>query len=90
MPEEDLHLSDLARSQAHIPPASCRVVLQFPPNHPTTTASAIPPAQCRVVIQFQPSNGHEETDIHGFIRLPQFRPKNPGTRMSIGLISTTS
>ena len=33
MPEEDLHLSDLARSQAHIPPASCRVVLQFPPTH---------------------------------------------------------
>src|SRR5258705_1222345 len=56
MPEEDLHLSDLARSQAHIPPASCRVVFQFPPNHPTTTASAIPPASCRVVLQFPPNH----------------------------------
>ena len=32
MPEEDLHLSDLARSQAHIPPALCRVVAQFQPK----------------------------------------------------------
>jgi len=35
MPEEDLHLSDHARSQAHIPPASCRWYFNFYLRTPT-------------------------------------------------------
>src|SRR5258705_8778220 len=57
MPEEDLHLSDLTRSQAHIPPALCRVVLQFLPKEKTNESLRIPPPLRRVVIQFLPFTG---------------------------------